>query len=237
MSCGLAVKRPHDYEAYLDADIGIEVKRHRPTHCSPFRPQLGTLAATLPPSGQSPNAHSSAANPLASARNCAEDSPFAVAASKCRLTSNQLEDYLRNEVRYLKKRRLIPRSTNDAEHSQSTGAAYRRGGSSPVSSHSGSDSEGEHQTPKSSGTRKMVTQLYERPQFSMNQVKLICERLLKEQETRLRYEYEGALNRKLEAGEPTVGRRPLLSVLSECGVETGGFLVHDAVLLRMITVV
>lgn len=32
----------------------------------------------------------------------------------------------------------------------------------------------------------------------MNQVKLICERLLKEQETRLRYEYETVLNRKLE---------------------------------------
>jgi hypothetical protein len=46
--------------------------------------------------------------------------------------------------------------------------------------------------------RKFINQLYERPQFSMNQVKLICERLLKEQETRLRYEYETVLNRKLE---------------------------------------
>lgn len=43
-----------------------------------------------------------------------------------------------------------------------------------------------------------MTALYEKPQFSLRQVKLICERLLKEQEIRLRYEYETALNKKLE---------------------------------------
>ena len=49
MTCGLAVKRPHDYETYM-VDSGVEVKRPRPTnaHCSPFRPQFGTLAASLP---------------------------------------------------------------------------------------------------------------------------------------------------------------------------------------------
>jgi hypothetical protein len=40
--------------------------------------------------------------------------------------------------------------------------------------------------------------LYEKPQFSLRQVKLICQRLLKEQEMRLRYEYETVLNKKLE---------------------------------------
>jgi hypothetical protein len=40
--------------------------------------------------------------------------------------------------------------------------------------------------------------LYDKPQFSLRQVKLICERLLKEQEMRLRYEYETILNKKLE---------------------------------------
>ena len=50
MTCGLAVKRPHDYEAYLGTDGGVDAKRPRTTsaHCSPFRPQLGTLAASLP---------------------------------------------------------------------------------------------------------------------------------------------------------------------------------------------
>lgn len=40
--------------------------------------------------------------------------------------------------------------------------------------------------------------LYDKPQFSLKQVKLICERLLKEQENLLRYEFEGALNKKLD---------------------------------------
>lgn len=49
MTCGLAVKRPHDYESYLSPDASVEVKRSRTanTHCSPFRPQLGTLATSL----------------------------------------------------------------------------------------------------------------------------------------------------------------------------------------------
>lgn len=71
MTCGLAVKRPHDYEAYLcleesavaassaaEADVGAPVDAKRPRHhhahhqtpgphCSPFRPQLGTLATSL----------------------------------------------------------------------------------------------------------------------------------------------------------------------------------------------
>ena len=47
MTCGLAVKRPHDYEAYL-GENGVEAKRPRQAHCSPFRPQVGTLAASLP---------------------------------------------------------------------------------------------------------------------------------------------------------------------------------------------
>jgi hypothetical protein len=40
--------------------------------------------------------------------------------------------------------------------------------------------------------------LYDRPQFSLRHVKLICERLLNEQALQLRYEYETALNKKLE---------------------------------------
>lgn len=49
MTCGLALKRPHDYEAYLSPDNTIEAKRSRGSaYCSPFRPQLGTLAASLP---------------------------------------------------------------------------------------------------------------------------------------------------------------------------------------------
>ncbi|KAK6019238.1 hypothetical protein OSTOST_15135, partial [Ostertagia ostertagi] len=40
--------------------------------------------------------------------------------------------------------------------------------------------------------------LAEKPQFSLKQVRMICELLLKKQEMRLRYEYELALNQKLD---------------------------------------
>jgi hypothetical protein len=43
-----------------------------------------------------------------------------------------------------------------------------------------------------------LSELYEKPHFSLRQVKMICERLLKEQEHRLRYEYETLLIKKLE---------------------------------------
>lgn len=51
MTCGVAVKRPYDFEAYLSPDSGVEAKRSKQSHChlaSSFRPQLGTLAASLP---------------------------------------------------------------------------------------------------------------------------------------------------------------------------------------------
>ncbi|VDK41657.1 unnamed protein product [Gongylonema pulchrum] len=50
MACGVALKRP--YDEYLIAE-GAEAKRARHTqaHCSPFRAQMGTIAASLPSSG------------------------------------------------------------------------------------------------------------------------------------------------------------------------------------------
>lgn len=51
---------------------------------------------------------------------------------------------------------------------------------------------------RNAGGKWDVSELYEKPQFSLRQVKMICERLLKEQEIRLRYEYECALSKKLE---------------------------------------
>lgn len=91
----------------------------------------GTLAASLP-SSQSPNSSNGFA------RNAEPESPFSVVAGKCQLSNNQLEKYLQAEVRYLKRRRLIPRRTGDEQESTANSstntAAYRCGGSSPVSS-------------------------------------------------------------------------------------------------------
>ncbi|KHJ85298.1 hypothetical protein OESDEN_14979, partial [Oesophagostomum dentatum] len=62
---------------------------------------------------------------------------------------------------------------------------------------SGSDSDGESTSIRKSSTSSYQA-LAEKPQFSLKQVRMICERLLKEQEMRLRYEYELALNQKLD---------------------------------------
>lgn len=209
MTCGLAVKRPHDYEAYLSPDSGVETKRPRQTtqpHCSPFRPQLGTLSASL--------MQSSTSTPFASAKRDEKPGPLGLGFDKSnQLSSTQLEAYLRAEIQYLKRRKLIPQHRNSSQAQSSNSGAddgsaepassisYRSGAVSPSSCHSGSDSDSETgcTTEHQKSTQPMdIASLYEKPQFSLKQVKLICERLLKEQEIRLRYEYETALNKKLE---------------------------------------
>jgi hypothetical protein len=194
MTCGLAVKRPHDYEAYLGPE-GVDAKRPRQTntHCSPFRPQFGTLAASLP--------HSSTLSLLREKERENDNSPFASIAGKCQLSSSQLDSYLTAEIRYLKRRKLIPRrqladSCAMAAASEN-GGNYRGTPGSPNSSHSSSDSESECTAGGNSQASNMQN-VYNKPHFNFNQVKLICERLLKQQEVQLRHEYETVLNKKLE---------------------------------------
>uniref|UniRef100_A0A915E594 Akirin n=1 Tax=Ditylenchus dipsaci TaxID=166011 RepID=A0A915E594_9BILA len=212
MTCGLAVKRPHDYEAYLSPESGLETKRPRPAnqpHCSPFRPQLNTLAASL--------MQSSSASSFSKDKKEENEGPLGQVSEKSNLTSTQLEAYLRAEIQYLKRRKLIPqhrstaqgqssktKSGNDADvgaEMSTSSTTYRSGAVSPSSCHSGSDSDSETGTTdhqKESSPQMSIASLYDKPQFSLKQVKMICERLLKEQEIRLRYEYETALNKKLE---------------------------------------
>uniref|UniRef100_A0A183CAD0 Akirin n=1 Tax=Globodera pallida TaxID=36090 RepID=A0A183CAD0_GLOPA len=209
MTCGLAVKRPLD----LGQD-GTLVDVKRPRHsgaspqCSPFRPQLGILATSLM---QSTVPIKVPTPPPFGCGVAVASSPFADVSGRCRLSSTQLDTYLRAEIQALKRRRLIPRRqaifpdgdgyNNGAITSTpvSSTSAFRKA-SSPSSSNSGSDSETE--TMKTGNAeeekRAMLEALYQKPQFSLRQVKLICERLLKEQEMRLRYEYETILNKKLE---------------------------------------
>jgi len=202
MTCGLALKRPYDYEAYLSPDGGSQAKRQRQNaHCSPFRPQLGTVAASLPT-----NTSTSALKVL---HNTGEenDSPFALINSG-KLSSAQLESYLLAEVKFLRRRKLIPRRREDnasdlsgRDHGVGPSTSYRA--TSPASNSGSSDSEGEFSrlhdsSPRSTRQMSPTSSLYEKPQFSLKQVQMICERLLKEQEVRLRFEYETALNQKLE---------------------------------------
>lgn len=187
MACGLALKRPHghEYESYLNDDsYGSEAKRARTaTHCSPFRPQMGTIAANLPSTSN-----------FAKIVKTEESTPFSSVAGQVQLSSSQLECYLRSEIRNLRRRRLIPKPLDSGDGDASGSNENRKGYRAPKSpTQSGSDSEGESAT-----VRDRKNELYTKPQFSLRQVQMICERLLKEQESRLRHEYEIALSKKLE---------------------------------------
>lgn len=213
MACGLALKRPHNFGAYLTGggeDGGAsEAKRARPT-CSPFRPQLGTIAASLP--------------------SCSKLSPFHEASARCHLTTPELENYLRAEVRNLRKRKLIPRRLEDALNSYRTTdplAADKSNYANVPGSPPSSDSEGEGGP--SSGRRpsisctsstlaalkrqadaaqaaknhqaksaQIVAQLQDKSMFTLTHVRMIVERLLREQEQRLRTEFESVLQTKLD---------------------------------------
>lgn len=213
--------------------------RHTQAHCSPFRAQIGTIAASLPTSNSSNNSSSSALLQLrdANERDDSDVSPFASISGRAQLSSGQLESYLRAEIRYLKRRQLIPRrklnesaTSRDGRLSESSDAvgsgppakqanlsggncsgaatvqpsdarSYRMAPNSP-SANSGSESDGESSmtVTGSMNSQKIASalNLYDRPQFSLKQVQMICERLLKQQEVRLRYEYETVLNQRLD---------------------------------------
>uniref|UniRef100_A0A915DCL6 Akirin n=1 Tax=Ditylenchus dipsaci TaxID=166011 RepID=A0A915DCL6_9BILA len=181
--------------------MAMEIKRSRPakaTQSSSFSPKMGSLAASLIQT----TAVKAPTFSFASKSNENKESPFALVAGKCQLSGSQLESYLRAEVQYLKRRKLIPTSSQSPELSSgsSSVAAYR--GASSSTSHSDVDSDGEHtdEMKQKAGLDLPSNNdsLFEKPQFSLKQVKLICERLLKEQEIRLQAEYETALNKKLE---------------------------------------
>jgi hypothetical protein len=230
MTCGLAVKRPYDYEAYLldESETGddcVEIKRSRQLtaiqpQCSPFRPQMGTLASSLPQLMQSAGSQTqiTPSQPGPATTNIHFDDSI---ANRCRLSPAQLETYLKAEVQYLRRRKLIPKHNNYAHNqsqadsitNQSSVNEYRSGMKSPSSCNSGSDSEGEGEVPVKKSKQLVVTSvgassssqdapnasdLYDCPQFSLRHVKMICERLLNEQARSLRFEYEAALSKKLE---------------------------------------
>jgi len=216
MACGVALKRVHDFDDCLLNETDGVKRTRTSVHCSPFRAPIGTIAASLPSSSSS----SSPRGVLPSNKEQDENDaslPFAEISGRCQLSSPQLQSYLKAEIRYLKRRKLIPRralhsdaissttTQSDSSSSHHDHNAQPRSYRSPGSptNHSASDSDGE-----SIGTPAMVNKpavpsssdmdITERAMFSLRQVQMICERLLKEQELRLRYEYETVLNKRLE---------------------------------------
>ncbi|CAL2029374.1 unnamed protein product [Caenorhabditis brenneri] len=187
MACGIALKRPlqHEYESFLtDDSYNGEAKRAR-TQCPPFRAQMGTIAATLP-----------STSAFAQKFKEQEDSVFHAASIMNRLSRNQLKTYLCSEVKNLRKRKALPRSYDLDEDGDQRGDAgnvnYSKAYRAPSSPKSESDSEGE--APSTSVIERTNT----RREFTMANVQMICERLLKEQEIRLRNEFEMVLTKKLD---------------------------------------
>ncbi|KAI1702844.1 sodium:neurotransmitter symporter family domain-containing protein [Ditylenchus destructor] len=127
-------------------ESAVETKRSSPStqpNCSPFRTQLGTLAASLMQSSTS-----------TSNENEEEHTGPLGVVKTTQLSGTQLEAYLTAEVQYLKRRKLIPsgaghqsKSGGESSHgkmvTESSTKRYRQGTVSPSSCHSGSDSDSE----------------------------------------------------------------------------------------------
>jgi len=244
MACGVALKRMHDFDdCLLNESDSVKRTRSSVPHCSPFRAQMGTIAASLP-SSSSPSRSGGASvwNGLLRSNKEEDDvtsTPFSEISGRCQLSSPQLQSYLKAEIRYLKRRKLIPRralhsdltldqnhrseqdgldaSSTSASNQQQPRSLYRSPESPTI--HSASDSDDGDSSSMATTRPTMMTNsiaqsssivsssrtcdemslsITERAMFSLRQVQLICERLLKEQELRLRYEYETVLNKRLE---------------------------------------
>lgn len=114
-----------------------------------------------------------------------EPSPFGEVSS--RLTTEQILHNIKQEYKRLQKRRHL-----DSAFQQQQQAAVE--GCCPLDLHSipsGSALPAETSSGASSPTRK------EQPLFSLRQVGMICERLLKEREDKIREQYDEILTTKL----------------------------------------
>ncbi|GAB1868734.1 hypothetical protein CAJAP_09813 [Camponotus japonicus] len=106
-----------------------------------------------------------------------KSSPFGEIASK--LTPEKMAANIREEIRRLQRRKQLHfhPQTNSGDSSDMEGPSSPSGSSSTPFSHSSNGKE--------------------KPLFTFRQVGLICERMLKEQETQIREEYDQILHLKL----------------------------------------
>ncbi|XP_014703919.2 akirin-2 isoform X1 [Equus asinus] len=175
MACGATLKRTLDFDPLLSP---ASPKRRR---CAPL--SAPTSAAASPSSAAAATAASfsaAAASPQKYLR--MEPSPFGDVSS--RLTTEQILYNIKQEYKRMQKRRHLetsfqqtdPCCTSDAQPH----AFLLSGPASPGAS-----------SATSSPLKK------EQPLFTLRQVGMICERLLKEREEKVREEYEEILNTKL----------------------------------------
>ncbi|XP_011634258.2 akirin-2 [Pogonomyrmex barbatus] len=120
----------------------------------------------------------SCASPGTSASSPQKPSPFGEIASK--LTPEKMAANIREEIRRLQRRKQLHFQSNSGDSSDMEGPSSPSGPSGSSSTTISHNSSGK-----------------EKPLFTFRQVGLICERMLKEQETQIRQEYDQILHVKL----------------------------------------
>ncbi|KAG5679393.1 hypothetical protein PVAND_008961 [Polypedilum vanderplanki] len=156
--------------ATLKRSLDWEALNQRPAkrrRCLPF--------GTGPSSPTSPS--TSAASKII------ENSPFAeVAACTPRLTPEKMAENIREEIRRLHRRKQLSFNQSNMDQMQD-------------SESSGSEMGAE--SPRRPDTPPTAVKNPEMALFTFKQVQMICERMLKEREEKLREQYDAVLNNKL----------------------------------------
>ncbi|EDL05478.1 akirin-2 isoform X1 [Mus musculus] len=173
MACGATLKRTLDFDPLLSP---ASPKRRR---CAPLSAPASAAASPAAATAAAA-ASAAAASPQKYLR--MEPSPFGDVSS--RLTTEQILYNIKQEYKRMQKRRHLEASFQQADPgctSDSQPHAFLISG------------------PASPGTSSATSSPLkkEQPLFTLRQVGMICERLLKEREEKVREEYEEILNTKL----------------------------------------
>ncbi|XP_063089267.1 akirin-2 [Cavia porcellus] len=174
MACGATLKRTLDFDPLLSP---ASPKRRR---CAPLSAPTSAAASPLAAAATTAAASAAAASPQKYLR--MEPSPFGDVSS--RLTTEQILYNIKQEYKRMQKRRHLESSFQQTDPGCSSDAqphAFLLSG------------------PASPGTSSAASSPLkkEQPLFTLRQVGMICERLLKEREEKVREEYEEILSAKL----------------------------------------
>jgi len=185
MACGVTLKRSRELDPLLSPESDMKRRRtqfnksvqHSPTHHHNAHANISSNELEMPASIETSTIPK---NP-----------------------QDELDAYLLSEISVLRRRRVLPRdggnespasasSDSESEQRMDSGAFGQR-------------TESHHHSSQDAGTSSSIVRS-ERPLFTYRQVRMICERLLKEQEMRLREEYDRTLNAKLSEQHETFVR-------------------------------
>ncbi|VDO94891.1 unnamed protein product [Soboliphyme baturini] len=161
MACRVALKRSFELDPHHSPESSMKRLRENAVQCPTFHSSPKTASSSLSPLqlGESDSGSQ-------------------------RLSSDELETFLRNQINSSKRRCFGLAAPSDENSGGVVG---------PVSPTSNSDSDSD--APSAGGIDYL--EAISAAVFTLRQVKKICERLLREQEDRLREEYEAVLNARL----------------------------------------